>query len=707
MEKTSELALDRMMDTMEGFITGQEVTKNQRLLPWTDSKREEIGGYLKTAQGIETLIRDEYFLGLRDLVYDAVLEDIIDLWEERKKREINLAIFVEGIGSGKCKHARTVIPTTEGLLTLSEIADQCNFIKASGSLLLPGGYKIDKGDKYTTSTFKIHSSDHVEECAFVYDSGIVPTIKIRTRAGFESEGTPHHCELVLDDYGKLKWKKLEELKIGDYIIVKSNTDLWGKENIDIDTAWLIGKNSYTKKVPLLIRKSSKETVKAFIRGYFDASGSPDKKGNIRISSVNKTLIRQVQLLLLNMGIFSTSVLKKTSCNGKKRTAWGLKINGEYARKFYNEIGFSSKRKQTGIERLKGFDDSDIIPNISEYCYRVYSGCKRCEIKNNKMINPSKRELKLFLEEFKDTENQTDWNYLNYLVNNNFHFLQIEEISSGTGQVYDLTVPESNNFVADGFVSHNTLKASIIQWLMWLELTCVAADPQVFYNLIPNSVIAWITLSKTEKQSKRIAFGELFHRFQSPFNKDYFPSDSRYSQELRISRNNTTLFPGTSSAMSALGYNLFGGTIDEANFLEVIEDSKKAAMEDRYDAAEDMYNAIMNRMISRFMKAGKIPGLLCMISSPRYPTDFLERKIEESEKLGTASGVFWRRRPLWKAKGKKFYPSGAFFYVNSDTLEEITEEKGKKIIKFRNMLVDMKNEYEEYKLGKRFDWLDDL
>lgn len=220
-------------------------------------------------------------------------------------------------------------------------------------------------------------------------------------------------------------------------------------------------------------------------------------------------------------------------------------------------------------------------------------------------------------------------------------------------------------------SGKTFKASIIQWLLWFELS-MHENPQLHYNLTPNSVIALMMMSRTETQAKRITFGDVWLRFQSPFNKDYFPVNSRYTNEIRISRNNTCVYAGTSSSLSILGYNVYSATIDEANFLEVIDDSKKS-MGETYDAAEEMHNAVMNRMTSRFMKDGKIPGLLTMISSPRYPESFLERRVRQCKAEGEENlNMFWRSRSLWEAKGEKFFPSNKFFTVDTKTLKIVKE-----------------------------------
>lgn len=241
---------------------------------------------------------------------------------------------------------------------------------------------------------------------------------------------------------------------------------------------------------------------------------------------------------------------------------------------------------------------------------------------------------------------------------------------------------------EGIGSGKTVKASIIEWLLWFELTLHWPTPQEYFDLAPNSVIALINLNRTEKQAKKVTFTEVYQRFQCPFNKQYFPPSERYTSEIRIPRNNTTIFPGTSSALSALGYNLYGGTIDEAAFLEVIDDSTKT-YDGKFDAAEEMYHAIMNRMTSRFLRKGHLPGLLCMISSPNFPDDFLHKKIEFARKaeeesriknIPNYSEIFWRRRPTWEAKGKRFFPENEFFYLDTEDAEILDDPQ---VIKFLN------------------------
>jgi len=221
----------------------------------------------------------------------------------------------------------------------------------------------------------------------------------------------------------------------------------------------------------------------------------------------------------------------------------------------------------------------------------------------------------------------------------------------------------------------SFKSSIILWLLWYELS-MHLNPQKHFGLVNDSIIAIMLLSRSETQTRRVAYTYIRQRFSSGFNKDYFPVNPNYTREIRIDRNNTTVYPGTSSAMSALGYNVYSSVIDEANFLEVTEGSKKG-QEDVYDAAQEMYHAVNNRMTSRFMRGGKLPGILVMISSPRFPDSFMERKKKEIETIGEVElKAFVRSRSLWQAKGSEYFPEfykqSKYFIVDKDSLQIVKE-----------------------------------
>jgi len=114
---------------------------------------------------------------------------------------------------------------------------------------------------------------------------------------------------------------------------------------------------------------------------------------------------------------------------------------------------------------------------------------------------------------------------------------------------------------EGIGSGKTFKASIILWLQWLEIT-LHESPQKHFGIEPHSRIAFVCSSRTEAQARKICFSKVAGRFMCPFNRDYFPPDPRYSNEIQIPRNKTSIYAGNSSALSVQGFDYYGGIMDE-------------------------------------------------------------------------------------------------------------------------------------------------
>jgi hypothetical protein len=227
---------------------------------------------------------------------------------------------------------------------------------------------------------------------------------------------------------------------------------------------------------------------------------------------------------------------------------------------------------------------------------------------------------------------------------------------------------------EGIGSGKTTLYSVMTWLEWVRLLC-RFNPHRYYGLMLDEIIAFIAMNRSETQAKRVTLQKVFPKFKTQFNLEYFPPSKRRGQEIWIPRNNTLIFAGTSNSASALGYNIFGGGVDEANFLESVEGSRRnQSSSETYDAAKEMHDAINGRMTSRFLNpiTGHLDGMLFMISSSRYPDDFLEKKAREHFKLGEKSHIFVRRRTLWEAK-PKWYFSGITVPFNLKTKQIDADE----------------------------------
>jgi hypothetical protein len=127
-------------------------------------------------------------------------------------------------------------------------------------------------------------------------------------------------------------------------------------------------------------------------------------------------------------------------------------------------------------------------------------------------------------------------------------------------------------------------------------------------------------------------------------------------------------------------------------LEVIEGSKRAEGT-KYDAAESMYNAVMNRMVSRFMINGKVPGFIIMISSRKSRNSFMEKRIKEAvARQGDPTlPIFYKVKSLWQAKPEAFFPSKKYFYVDTDLMEILDENYASKLYNFQDKILRIKKD----------------
>ena len=144
---------------------------------------------------------------------------------------------------------------------------------------------------------------------------------------------------------------------------------------------------------------------------------------------------------------------------------------------------------------------------------------------------------------------------------------------------------------------------------------------------------------------------------------------RFREICRQSYYFTTVFPFNKDLLSALvfpnrieakpmgsdggaiGQNVLGGLIDEVNFMEVTDGSKKKQGGGTYDQAKVIYDSVSRRIKTRFADNGGMPGILCLVSSKNYPGEFTDIKLKEAE---TDPTIYIYDKRVWDIK-----PLGTF------------------------------------------------
>ncbi|MBS3088554.1 elongation factor EF-2 [Candidatus Pacearchaeota archaeon] len=170
--------------------------------------------------------------------------------------------------------------------------------------------------------------------------------------------------------------------------------------------------SHNIKISDFVLANENVYVAQLLRGYFDTDGCVEKSRRaVTISSVSKKMIDDLHLLLLRFGCVSIKEKDNT-----------LSISGISAINFERNIGFGLKEK---IEKLK-----ILVSKVggSNVCDTIKVG--------NQVMLMNKR-----LKEFASEE---------------LAYIEVKKIESGfENVVYDFTVPETHNFIAEGMVIHNT------------------------------------------------------------------------------------------------------------------------------------------------------------------------------------------------------------------------------------------------------------
>ena len=239
------------------------------------------------------------------------------------------------------------------------------------------------------------------------------------------------------------------------------------------------KSAKSAKVPEIVFRAGREFAEAFLRGLFTTDGSISKDGVISLSSVSEKLIKDVQLLLLSLGIPS-----RISVVNNRKMAFGSNklyrlniITAEGEMIFANRIRFLSEKKNSRLKAMpKSFEYNDIIPNQEARLASLYNYVGRGSAKgrtkrgaNRKLYrdimhyiskasgkrNLTRTALKKLMEKYEEIRNSE----LSWFLKNDQFYDQVKSLEFGEAWTVDLSVPANNTYIANGFISHNTRRGA--------------------------------------------------------------------------------------------------------------------------------------------------------------------------------------------------------------------------------------------------------
>lgn len=206
----------------------------------------------------------------------------------------------------------------------------------------------------------------------------------------------------------------------------------------------------------------------------------------------------------------------------------------------------------------------------------------------------------------------------------------------------------------------TIALYTIAYQLYL-LSCLK-NPHAEFGLDPSSEIIFIFQSLNATLSKSVDFNRFKDMIKgAPYFNEHFMYDKHIESKL-VFPNRIEVVPVSGTETASIGQNVIGGIIDEVNFMAVVIKSSKAIDGDVYDQAQAIYYSISRRRYSRFSKKGILPGILCLVSSKRYPGQFTDVKTEEAQeeiKKTGKSRIYLYDKRSWDVRPAKDF-TGEWF-----------------------------------------------
>jgi hypothetical protein len=174
-------------------------------------------------------------------------------------------------------------------------------------------------------------------------------------------------------------------------------------------------------------------------------------------------------MLLNFGIVCYLEHRDVPNYGRH---YKLRIIGRESRlMFAKHVGFTSKRKNVRLRELvsrRVTNEPIALPRQKERLERLYPKTK-CDLKETihtciRTLSPAVeltyRRLDTIIEQF-PIPDESDIQILRGHRDRNLFYDRVISIEHSQNQVYDLVVPSTNTYIANGFVSHNTVIFGVI------------------------------------------------------------------------------------------------------------------------------------------------------------------------------------------------------------------------------------------------------
>ncbi len=510
--------------------------------------------------GIEGELREQI---IEQVKHDGTCQDVAELPEhirhtfvvsmditpeEHVIMQAALQRFVDNSIS-KCVTGDTLVLTGRGLTPINELSD----------------LRLD--DQFESLDMPIISPAGRERTDAFYYGGYRETRRVKLEYGFELEATPNHRIHVLDEEGRIQFRRMDALQVGDTVVVYSGQQVFGpagaalppfsgvyrtsSKRIDFpssmheDLAFLLGAitaegaitqngvsisntdvalletlnrifretfglegrivpdarnrvhnlvvNSRAlrhwllidlgmeagaehKRIPACILQASEQEMAAFLRGLF-LDGYMTQDGKLfGITLASRELIQQLQMVLLNMDVLATR--RQTA-----ERAWNLTVQGEELERLAERISFvevwkNERLARRNVGRLQRFRNySRLLPRqvtqalremqsqASRSLRRAFAGAEggiavqayqRARVNLLQGHRLAREDARRIYQHLRQEVQHPYADAFFAQDEDGKVYVEVQSVEAGFAEVFDVSVPGSHSFIANGLGNHNTI-----------------------------------------------------------------------------------------------------------------------------------------------------------------------------------------------------------------------------------------------------------
>ncbi len=462
-----------------------------------------------------------------------------------EKQRVGIGTFTPS--DPKCVTGDTLALTSAGLRTMEDI-----FFSLE---------RKPREDEFVPFEATIFGVDGPERATQFYSGGFQPIYEVETELGYSIRGTANHPLLTIQPDGAADWKKIGDLKPGDHVALARDSQVFGpsaalpdcayplpsqptrmtpelacwlglltaagditpyevsfsspsrslvERNVTLArdlfglaaapraegepgavsissralSVWLCGelglqREAGARSIPACVLTSARADVLAFLEGLFQGAGTLRENAadstTFTYTSTSRLLARQVHTLLLNLGVVGALRAHRDG----DETRYGLTLHGDQARDL---VALMPALREQAAPALRGHGaDSSLARSVA--------GAPRY---------------------FSDVQAQPDLarTALATPVRQNYLWLEVRAVQmAGIEPVYDLLVPGTHSFVADGFVQHNS--QDISELVGGIDLSTIGevgseSDPRAYrfdgeLNVANRGIAEFIELLKVDEK----------------------------------------------------------------------------------------------------------------------------------------------------------------------------------------------------------------